>query len=468
MPNTVQKNSTNPLTFYSGSFLVPTLDPDGPGGGQSAVTLASDHNGNLTENPSAFNAGDSGTPTGQKYEYDEENRLVRVKRLTSPPDQVLLEIGYDAFGRRVESKEYLDGTGQPLSPPRVTHHVVLGPMTIEEYTITAGPTATLVREFVWGTEFPMPTAMIDRTGSQAVVLHYLRDVLGNVVALSDANGDVVERYRYDPYGMTHIYTGGGALLPASAYGNPYAYTGQRYDTAVALYHFWLRTYSPSLGRWHQRDPFGYVDGASLYEYCRAEPLGGIDRFGAMLMPLSGGVASTGAPAVPFTIEIGGAAGAGVFLGEGALVAGSAYVGWWGGNWLVENTSVENHVGHAIYLNNSLDPMGMTPTAMYWAGSHCVLIGQTVVCTTAANAANTWMIVEQTVILAPSIMADVTIEVIAKFFRPHRTHKSRMHKEKHTSAQGRNKEKKDKREGGYRRTDTPKKYKNKGKRCRKHK
>jgi YD repeat-containing protein len=112
------------------------LDPDGTGQ-QLSVTLANDNNGNLTQNPWAFNAGDSGTPTGQKYEYDEENRLTRVRRPSN--DQILLEIGYDALGRRVESKEYLDAqTGQMLTTTRVTHHVVLGPMTMEEYRIT-GP-----------------------------------------------------------------------------------------------------------------------------------------------------------------------------------------------------------------------------------------------------------------------------------------------------------------------------------------
>ncbi len=36
------------------------------------------------------------------------------------------------------------------------------------------------------------------------VLHYLHDVLGSVVALTNASGDVVERYDYDPYGKTYI------------------------------------------------------------------------------------------------------------------------------------------------------------------------------------------------------------------------------------------------------------------------
>ena len=30
-------------------------------------------------------------------------------------------------------------------------------------------------------------------------------------------------------------------------------------------------YHPTVGRWLQRDPLGYVDGASLYEYCGGMP-----------------------------------------------------------------------------------------------------------------------------------------------------------------------------------------------------
>jgi RHS repeat-associated protein len=236
--------------------------------------------------------------------------------------------------------------------------------------------------------------------------------------------------------MTHIYTAAGALLPASAYGNPFAFTGQRHDAAVALYHFWYRTYSPSLGRWHQRDPIGYVDGASLYEYCRADPFGGVDQFGAMYITPDT-VIRTGAPAAPFVIELGGAAGAAGVVGEVALVAGSAYLGWSGGNWLVENTSVENHVGNAIYLHNSLDPMGMTPTAMYWAGSHCVRIGQQMVCTTATAAAYGWSRVEEAAIRAQAAVADTLLDLVVKF--AHRKGKSKSKQDKHQKGERREKD-----------------------------
>ena len=117
------------------------------------------------------------------------------------------------------------------------------------------------------------------SGPSAGVYHYLHGSLGSVAALTDNAGNVIERYRYDPYGRTHIRDGVGNPLTASAVGNPFAFTGQRYDAAVALYHFKYRTYSPRLGRRMQRDPLGYIDGANLYQYVRSRVLIWMDRLG---------------------------------------------------------------------------------------------------------------------------------------------------------------------------------------------
>jgi RHS repeat-associated protein len=99
----------------------------------------------------------------------------------------------------------------------------------------------------------------------------------------------VERYVYDPYGKTTVTKYDGVLLDpngdcnalevASAYGNPFCWTGQRYDPRVGLYHFWFRSYSPALGRWLERDPVGYVDSTDLYECDLSNPVDLVDPFG---------------------------------------------------------------------------------------------------------------------------------------------------------------------------------------------
>jgi RHS repeat-associated protein len=107
----------------------------------------------------------------------------------------------------------------------------------------------------------------------------VRDGLGSTAALTSADGTVVERYTYDAYGTTYVETPGGAARSFSAYGNPFLWTGQRYDAGVGQYHFHARSLWPAWGRWLQRDPLGYVDGVNLYEYVGAGPLRWTDPLG---------------------------------------------------------------------------------------------------------------------------------------------------------------------------------------------
>jgi len=276
---TIQARTANGANEYL------TLDPD-TSDSEPALTLTHDANGNLTSDPTGQDVGmckDGECPCagGHAYGYDEENRLVDVQRMSNMDP--LLWNGYDALGRRVETFTFVEVCGQEFAPS-ATRHVYSGLNVIEEYT-DGSTSPVLAREFVWGRQFPEPVAMIDHTTAgdlpeeTAEVLHYLRGALGSVVALTNAAGAVVERYVYDPYGRTYILAPDGTKRVTSEYGNPFMWTGQRYDATVGLYHFWARTYSPGLGRWLQRDPLGYVDGVNLYEYVGGNPACAIDPLG---------------------------------------------------------------------------------------------------------------------------------------------------------------------------------------------
>jgi len=99
-------------------------------------------------------------------------------------------------------------------------------------------------------------------------LYTTQDANFNVTALVDASdGSVVERYVYDPYGTVTIWNEArtSTIAWANSKQNEILFCGYRFDPESGLYHVRRRVYHPTLGRWLQRDPLGYVDGMGLYE-----------------------------------------------------------------------------------------------------------------------------------------------------------------------------------------------------------
>ena len=75
---------------------------------------------------------------------------------------------------------------------------------------------------------------------------YLYNAQGDVVALSDTNGNVVVEYTYDAWGNPLSITGTGATTIGQK--NPFRYRGYFYDTETGLYYLQSRYYSPKIGR----------------------------------------------------------------------------------------------------------------------------------------------------------------------------------------------------------------------------
>jgi len=78
-------------------------------------------------------------------------------------------------------------------------------------------------------------------------------------------------------GSPAVTLGRGKL---SNIGNRFGYAGYESDfVSDLLMHVRNRVYHAVLGRWTRRDPLGYVDGASLYQYVGSRPITGLDAMG---------------------------------------------------------------------------------------------------------------------------------------------------------------------------------------------
>ncbi|MGQ0680519.1 MAG: RHS repeat-associated core domain-containing protein [Actinomycetota bacterium] len=100
--------------------------------------------------------------------------------------------------------------------------------------------------------------------------YYLFDRLGTVVALTDASGNAVNRYFYDPYGNYLVGT-------TEAVANPWQYAGGFKDAFSGYYKFGARYYDPVIGRWTQPDPSG--QDANSYVYAGSNPANFVDPSG---------------------------------------------------------------------------------------------------------------------------------------------------------------------------------------------
>ncbi|MCW5777264.1 MAG: hypothetical protein KIS87_12570 [Phycisphaeraceae bacterium] len=102
---------------------------------------------------------------------------------------------------------------------------------------------------------------------------------------AELDGDVDSSDAVHAHSITGAYqTLGRGVLSSAAVNNRRGYAGYEYDPTFEgaerwLYHVRHRVYDAEVGRWTRRDPLGYVDGMSLYEYVEANPLALLDAFG---------------------------------------------------------------------------------------------------------------------------------------------------------------------------------------------
>jgi len=263
-------NSINQMNEYDDwSINGPAPVPDDDGlpddfkvDTDSGFNHAHDKNGNLV---------DDGT---KEYYYDYDHRSItqakhRVNnQLTMIRDNqtgsILGEYWYDAIGRRI--RKLVNGTS--------TVYIYTSDWrVIEEYE---GNMLSL--SYTYGRWIDEVLTMDHTIDDDR--LYYHANALGSIITLTDSSGLPVEAYGYDAYGQTFFFDSSGIPMADSAIGNPYLYTGRRYDPETGFYYYRNRYHKPQAGRFISRDPLGSsLNLGNLYSYVKNRPIGFIDPLG---------------------------------------------------------------------------------------------------------------------------------------------------------------------------------------------
>ncbi|NTU32695.1 RHS repeat-associated core domain-containing protein [Brevibacillus sp. HB1.1] len=226
----------------------------------------------------------------KQYAYDKRgNRQV----YTNAPVDLMrsYEMKHDLFNRLQEYKDdkgkttytYYPGglratKQQTGSVTDTTHYVYLNGQVIEELTQDGRVKARNVfgNQLIWRKDFAS-----NREGT------YYYNSHGDVVKIKDANGNVLNTYDYDIWGI--LITD----KVKETISNPFMYAGEMYDKESGFYYLRARYYDPKIGRFISEDTYkGQVDNPlslNRYTYTHNNPLRFVDPSGHVVEEGTGGI-----------------------------------------------------------------------------------------------------------------------------------------------------------------------------------
>lgn len=201
----------------------------------------------------------------QKRRYDYRGNVVIYEDLTTHA-----EYKYDVLNRRCEKT--VNG--------KVTQYYYSRYQVIEE----RDGNDQVTRQYVYGDGIDEVLQMKIYQGPYQGTYYYHTDANNSVTAVTDQEGNLIERVSYDIYGVPtfreYITDPGNAVTRGySIIGNEILWHSRRYDPESNTYYFRNRAYDPTMGRFLQTDPMGYHDSMNLYQGFNMNPVNFNDPWG---------------------------------------------------------------------------------------------------------------------------------------------------------------------------------------------
>ena len=245
------------------------------------VTVDYEHDGNGSQALKTVSNEGSIVNKEYNYQYDYENRLVKVIF----PDNSYEKYLYAPNGKRVAVQKWRASANEP---EETTYFVYDALQCNNVYEFSATTTTVNRYVYLWpGNEMLSKVVTTSDLPLMTYGFYYHYDSLGSVSAITDSSGVVTNTYRYDPFGNVMNSTGkNGRYSFVGAF-------GVENDGMSGLSHMGARYYDPTIGRFIQRDSVrGFIDDPltlNRYIYCGNNPINFIDPKGLFFKELWQGI-----------------------------------------------------------------------------------------------------------------------------------------------------------------------------------
>ncbi|MFY2562004.1 RHS repeat-associated core domain-containing protein [Corallococcus terminator] len=259
-----------------------------------------------------------------------------------------LTFQYDAFASRVR-KSRSNGDSSITVEGALYEKQVEGNLTRHVFSVTAGG-------------LPVARVMLEKLGAGAIarsVAYLHRDPLGSVESLSNEQGALIARMKFDPFGRRVFPQAlARAAAPVLLKGPHEGFTGQQHDDELGLIDMKGRIYDPAVGRFLSPDPFiqspEQSQSHNRYSYVWNNPLRLVDPSGFM-------AAETCTGTGPDDIECEGSVDvlAPSTGGSGDPTIYGPYIGWQFDTWYTTGPDGRNRRrGATMEALEKLSPQGL--------------------------------------------------------------------------------------------------------------
>ncbi|MCR4799497.1 MAG: hypothetical protein K5860_03220 [Bacteroidales bacterium] len=178
-----------------------------------------------------------------KYFYDDLNRLIEVKDVSN---QTIATYTYDAFNRRITK-----------TVGSTTERYTYDDWDIVEISTNSNDYTNII-----DSAMDRHIAIEVTANNTSTLYYFLTDERGNVTALTDANGNILERYRYRVYGDFEILD--TQFAPKNCNNQTcyatnlhnFLWGGSLYEPETGLYWMRNRYYHIDMHRFINQDPIG--------------------------------------------------------------------------------------------------------------------------------------------------------------------------------------------------------------------